>query len=167
LRWFTPEEATVAEALASIIVPSDDETPGLSDVDVLGPSAISALDRIVAGSKEKQVLYSRGLLSFDLWAIDQLGCKYADLSVIEQTKIFKAAEEDFEGQMTGHAMGKAWRRISGITQVANGKFFASQLYPEIRSDCFRVFYTSRVSWVWLEYDGPPMDQGYLRLDRHR
>ena len=43
-------------------------------------------------------------------------------------------------------------------------FVAGLLYPHVRSDCFQVFYTSRVSWIWLEYDGPPMEKGYLKLD---
>src|SRR6202161_4542111 len=65
-RWFTPEEAAVAEALAHIIVPSDEETPGLDDVDVLGPSAMVVLDKLIKTSSHKQYVYSRGLLSFDV-----------------------------------------------------------------------------------------------------
>jgi hypothetical protein len=37
------------------------------------------------------------------------------------------------------------------------------LYPVIRNDCIQIFYTSQVSWVWLGYDGPPMEKGYSNL----
>jgi hypothetical protein len=67
LRWFTPEEASVAEALARIIVPSDEETPGLDEVGVLDPPAIVALDNLVIGSPYRQQLYSRGLPDQVFW----------------------------------------------------------------------------------------------------
>ncbi len=40
---------------------------------------------------------------------------------------------------------KVWRRLQAIAQVRDGAFFAAELYPQIRDDCLRVFYTSRVS----------------------
>lgn len=40
LRWITPDEAVVAEALANLIIPSDNETPGIDEVCVLGPSSL-------------------------------------------------------------------------------------------------------------------------------
>jgi hypothetical protein len=46
-RRFTAGEAVAAEALAKVIVPSDEDTPGLEDVDVFGPAAIALLDKLV------------------------------------------------------------------------------------------------------------------------
>src|SRR5208283_2680528 len=88
LRWFTPEEAVVAEALARVIVPSDEETPGIDEVDVFGPPAIVALDGLVATSPHRQYLYSRGLLSFDVWALKKHGCKFAEMSKEDQIRLF-------------------------------------------------------------------------------
>jgi hypothetical protein len=79
-RWFTPEEAVVAEALARVIVPSDEEAPGIDEVDVFGPRAIVALDGLVATSPHRQYLYSRGLLSFDIWALKKHGHKFAEIT---------------------------------------------------------------------------------------
>jgi len=160
-RWFTSDEATVAEALANIIVPSDEETPGIDEVDVLGPPAIVTLDNLVMASAERQYLYSRGLLSFDTWALNQRGCKFAEMPKEDQTRLFRVAQQIYEGwTASGSATRKAWRRIRAITQAKDGSLLAAQLYPQIRNDCLQVFYTSRVSWVWLDYDGPPMDKGY-------
>ena len=164
LRWFTSDEAMVAEALANVIVPSDEETPGLDEVDVLGPSAIVALDKLVATSLQRQHLYSHGLLAFETWALNQRGCKFAEMPKEDQIMLFRAAQQVYEDWTAGaHPIIKAWHRLRGITRARSGSFFAGQLYPQIRSDCLQVFYTSRVSWVWLEYDGPPMDKGYPNL----
>jgi hypothetical protein len=164
LRWFTPDEAAIAEALANIIVPSDEETPGLEEVCVLGPPAIVALDDLIAESSERRYWYARGLLSFDTWALHQRGCKFANMSKEDQRMLFRAAEQ-IHASLTqnGTAVLKAWRRLLASMRAGTGSFFAARLYPQIRNDCLQVFYTSRVSWVWLEYDGPPMDKGYPSL----
>lgn len=164
LRWFTPDEVAVAEALARIIVPSDEETPGIDEVSVLDPPAIVTLDHMISTSPYRQYLYSRGLLSFDLWALRRYKRKFAELPQVDQIALFKAAEQLHErryGRMP--AISKVWRRLEAITQVRKGAYFAPQLYRQMRDDCLQVFYTSRVSWVWLEYDGPPMDRGYSNL----
>lgn len=168
LRWFTTEEAAVAEALATIIVPSDEETPGIEDVGVFGPPAIVALDNLVARSVDKQHVYSRGLVSFDAWALKEHKCGFAELPKENQITLFRAAQQVYEASMAkGSAVKKAWRKIRSIAQVRSGCYFAAQLYPQIRDDCIQVFYTSWVSWTWLDYDGPPMDQGYPKLTARR
>jgi len=167
LRWFTPEEASVAEALARIIVPSDEETPGLDDVGVLDLPAIIALDNLVIGSQYRQQLYSRGLLAFDNWALSQHGCKFAEVRKEDQIKFFSAVQQVSENKTDGiDLITRAWRKLR-ITQPTSALHAAAQLYPHIRTDCIQVFYTSRVSWVWLEYDGPPMDKGYPSLTEQR
>jgi len=160
-RWFTSDEAVVAEALARIIVPSDEETPGMDEVGVLDAPAMVALDHLVATSSLRQKVYARGLLSLDMWARKEGGCKFAEMSSECQIALFRAAQQMYE-EWTGSvpAIKKAWRRLRAITRARDGSFFAAQLYPQIRNDCLRVFYTSRVAWTWLEYDGPPMDKGY-------
>jgi hypothetical protein len=167
LRWFTTEEASVAHALANLFVPSDDRTPGLDDIDVLGPPAIVLLDKILSADPCKQVDYARGLLSFDIWARQECGCNFAEMTIKDQVKLLTAAQQCYEGWTGGSTLGKTWHRLRSVTDANNGKFFAARLYPEIRSDCFRVFYTSQVSWVWLDYDGPPMDAGYPHLTPRR
>jgi hypothetical protein len=167
LRWFAPEEAATAGALARIMVPSDEETPGIDDIDVLGPPAIEILDRLLKADAHKQYLYSRGLLSFDMWAMKAHGCKFAEMTANDQVMLVSAAQKCAEELLAGSAIGKAWRRLRSIAGIGSGRFFAAQLFREIRRDCLQVFYTSRVSWVWLEYDGPPMDEGYPRLAPRR
>ncbi|MGO9863380.1 MAG: gluconate 2-dehydrogenase subunit 3 family protein [Terriglobales bacterium] len=167
-RWFTPEEAVVAEALANIIVPSDEETPGIDDVCVLGPAAIVALDGLVGESSYRQPVYSRGLLAFDIWARKEHGCNFAEMQERDQIMLFRTAQRIYEGPTASvSAISKLWRKLQAIKQARNGSFFAATLYPLIRGDCLQVFYTSRVSWIWLDYDGPPMDEGYPKLAARR
>lgn len=167
LRWFTPEEAAVAVALTKVIVPSDDETPGLDDIDVLGPPAIDILDKLIQKNQYKQDIYARGLLSFDMWAMERRGRQFAALTPSDQSMLLQEAQRYSEKLREGSRPVRVWRMLCGIIQAAKGLLFAAQLYPEIRNDCLQVFYTSRVSWVWLEYDGPPMDEGYPRLEPRR
>lgn len=162
-RWLTGEEAAVAAALANVIVPSDEETPGLDDIDVLGPSAVDLLDKLISKNQEKQQLYVRGLLSFDRWASDTYGKSFSQLDVSEQISLLRRAEKYSDVLHSGSRAVRAWRMLRGAGQIKKGIVFAAQLYPEIRKDCLQIFYTSRVSWVWLEYDGPPMDEGYPKL----
>ena len=166
--WFTPEEAITTEALANMIVPSDEETPGIDEVDVLGPPALVMLGRLVATSPDRQGLYSRGLLGFDTWALKQRGCRFAELPKEDQASLFGAAQQIYEDWAAGGpAPLKAWRRLRGIIHAGNGSLFAAQLCSQIRDDCLQVFYTSGVSWVWLDYDGPPMDEGYPSVTARR
>lgn len=167
-RWFTPEEAVVAEALATVIVPSDQETPGIDEVDVLGPPAIVMLDNLITTSPHRQYLYSRGLLSFDAWALKERGCKFAEMSRADQVMLFGTAQQGYEDwTANASAVRKAWRRLRTVRQTRRGSFFAAQLYPQVRIDCLQIFYTSRVSWIWLDYDGPPMDKGYPSVVERR
>jgi hypothetical protein len=167
-RWITPEEAAVAEALANLIVPSDGETPGIEDVCVLGPSTVESLDRMIANSPERQGLYARGLLSFDVWAQRECGCKFASMHQETQIRLLKASEQIYEEWTSPAPLArKAWRRFKIVIRGKGIPFSVGQLFPQLRSDCLQVFYTSRVSWIWLEYDGPPMDEGYPKLAARR
>jgi hypothetical protein len=168
-QWLTPDEAAVAEALAKIIVPSDEESPGIDEVCVLGPSAITVLDRMVRNCSNRQYFYSRGLLSFDIWAWRLHGGKFVELSTEQQTNLFRTAQEISDRWKSPPSLiAKLWRRFGApFAEVSNGTFYAALLYPMIRGDSLRIFYTSRVSWVWLEYDGPPMEKGYAKLTEPR
>jgi hypothetical protein len=168
-QWFTHEESAVAEALGKTIIPSDEESPGFDEVCVLGPSAVSSLDRMVKNCVNRQYFYSRGLLSFDIWASQVHGRRFAELSVEQQTNLFRAAQEISDRWKAKPSLiTKLWRRFGApFAEVRKGTFYAALLYPMIRDDSIRIFYTSRVSWIWLGYDGPPMEKGYVSLTEPR
>jgi hypothetical protein len=86
----------------------------------------------------------------------------------DQIELLKTSQQIHEEWTSpAPAVKKAWRRLKIIARERCVPFFAGQLYPQVLSDCLQVFYTSRVSWIWLEYDGPPMDEGYPTLAARR
>jgi hypothetical protein len=83
-NWFVLEEATLLEILASLVVPSDDDTPGVNEMDVLGSSALKIIDTLVAGCARKQSLYTKGLIAFDELAQRIHKSKFHELSISMQ-----------------------------------------------------------------------------------
>jgi Gluconate 2-dehydrogenase subunit 3 len=167
-QWLTPEEMAVAEALTKIVIPSEEESPGIDEVGVLGPSAITSLDKMISGCPIKQHFYSRGLLSFDVWAMKEHGSTFPGLPVDQQTSLFRRAQEmNDRWNISSSLIAKVRRRFDALAQIMRGSFDAVMLYRIIRDDSVQIFYTSRVSWVWLDYDGPPMEKGYLNLTPRR
>lgn len=166
-QWFTADEATAADALATIIVPSDEKSPGFEDVGVLDPPGIVALDRLVAASWYSQFLYSRGLFALHIVAIKKHKRGFAELSKLEQTRLLETAQQVYESWSSPSALKRGLHKVRSVVQARNGWYFVAQLYPQIRNDCIQVFYTSHVCWTWLGYDGPPMDEGYPHLTPRR
>lgn len=168
-QWLMPEEAAVAEALGKVIIPSDEDSPGFDEVCVLGSSAITSLDKMIRNCADRQHFYSRGLLSFDVWSLRKYRRRFVEISTEQQIDLFREAQEINENRNgNSSVLMKFWRRFGApFTGVRAGTLYAGELYPMIREDCIQIFYTSRVSWVWLEYDGPPMEKGYSDLIRPR
>jgi len=166
--WFTPEEVAVVEALSKIIVPSEQDSPGIDEVSILGESAITSLDKMVAESPDRQRFYSPGLLAFDRWALKEQGHSFLELSTDQQTSLFQAVQEKYDHWWAQtSAVAKVQRGLNAIFHAGRGVFHAARLYPIIRNDCMQIFYTSSASWAWLQYDGPPMDKGYCSLTQPR
>ena len=86
-KWFVHEEAALVEAIASLIVPSDEETPGADEMDVLGSSAVSVINSLVANCTERQTVYAGGLIAIDEFSERIHGSKFLDLPVPSQTEL--------------------------------------------------------------------------------
>lgn len=156
-RWFTPAELAVASSLSSLIIPSDATGPGAAEAHVS-----TALDRLVAASGPRQDLYARGLLACDEWARREHGRLFAELTVDQQlvllTWIDRLKANRLQAtSLPGKVAGKA------ITLYQKWRCPLVELFPELVRDVQGAFYTSRVSWDWLRYDGPPMPAGYPDL----
>jgi len=156
-RWFTPEEALVVEALASLIVPSDETGPGAKEVGVT-----ASLDRLLAQSPSRQHAYRSGLLACDEWARRQHGRCFAELTVDQQRELLDwvdpAGSRPVKPSSLGH---KVWRKATDVYRKWRCPFV--ELFPELARDVMGAFYTHPVTWHWLGYDGPPMPAGYPDL----
>ncbi|MDH4038295.1 MAG: GMC family oxidoreductase N-terminal domain-containing protein [Candidatus Krumholzibacteria bacterium] len=163
-KWFTARESEIVEAIASLVVPTEDDIPGAAELSVLGPTAAATIGGWVAVSPQKQRLYTRGLLSFDEIARRRFGAGFAALPSEKRGQLFKDVEAMYQATLQSRsAAGKVTRKLGRFVGAFNGSVPAADLFPVVLRDTREAFYTSEVSWLWLGYDGPPMPHGYENL----
>lgn len=160
-KWFVHEEAELVRTLASLIVPSDEETPGANEMDVLGSSVLEVIDALVSSSKERQAVYAEGLVVLEELAETIHKTKFLQLPVSKQNHLLNSLDRSAQNRTRNGPIVKKLKKYLTLFQAAwKGSFPAVKLFSRLRSDVMEAFYTSKVSWVWLEYDGPPMPHGY-------
>ena len=163
-RWFTPQEREIVEALASLMVPSDQDTPGAAEVEVLGPSVVEVVDRAVAACAEKRAAYCRGLIVLDELAERRYGSRLLQLSVDKRIELIALVDDLCRHRMEMEGLrGKVRKKLSFLRNVWDWSSAAVTLFTVMRRDVLAAFYTSEVCWIWLGYDGPPMPDGYPSL----
>jgi choline dehydrogenase-like flavoprotein len=167
-HWFVSEEAALVEILASVIVPSEQDSPGAREIDVLGLSVVEKLDSWIAAAPDKQFIYSRGLVAFDELANRIYGCDVVGLTFEEQLGLIKFVDDLRQNRSKSASIfGKLKKRFLILSQMWDGSSPAVDLFPIFVQDILAAFYTSEVSWIWLGYDGPPMPYGYEDLHKPR
>ncbi len=162
-RWFTPEEEALVHALACVIIPSTEDVPGAADMDIIGTSAVRQIDALVAGRPGDHGRYARGLLAIDELAVRSYGGPYEALEASQQSALLSTVEA-LHRQLTDPSRSGLLRRLHQAASMLGAGGAAAELYPSLITDTQRVFYSSEVAWLWLEYDGPPMPLGYDSLD---
>jgi hypothetical protein len=161
-RWLSEEEYQLLEALASLIVPSDELGPGAHEAQV-----VAALEARLATSSERQQVYRSGLRSLE--QITRRLCRQSlgDLPRPVQHAIFAALEQAHQKR---HAGGTALhhrlrRKLRTWRYSRRGYTDAIALFPHLVRDVLETFYCSPVAWEWLGYQGPPLTRGwYLTLN---
>jgi hypothetical protein len=162
-HWFTVDEHSVVDVLASLIVPSDGDGPGAKESGV-----VERINRLVAGSPDRQSVYARGLLALDERAQSDYGRGFAQLTYEQQVDLLRQMDRlHHKWSGSGSVMNKIRVKMAILYYKWNGFFWAVDLFPRLLQDVLRVFYTSRVCWDWLDYDGPPMPCGYPDLLERR
>lgn len=163
-RWFTAQEYALVGVLAALVVPSDDAGSGAPEAGVA-----DALDSLLASSQRVRGLYASGLLAFDELAQRQYGRQFIELERSEQMRLLNLVDQTY--QRTKYAEGstadKVRRKLADVYYswpapgAWDGLGAAVDLFPKLVDDVKRTFYTSRVAWDWLGYDGPPFPHGYI------
>lgn len=157
-RWFTAHEYMLVGVLAALIVPSDDIGPGASDAGVA-----DTLDGWLASSRRLRGLYTSGLLAFNALAEYTYGRQFTELERDEQTHLLHLVDQAYQGTKytEGSMANKVRRRLTDVYYswpapgAWGGLGAAGDLFPQLVEDIQQAFYTSRVAWDWLGYDGPP------------
>lgn len=161
LQWFTADESALVQILANLIVPSDETSPGAAQLNHSGRSAVETLDRLVVGSPPRQALYARGLLALDRLAKDRYRSTFACLSQQNQVHLLQFLDRLHQKWSTPISLiAKIKTKLVILYHQWSGLVPAVELFPRLVHDVLQAFYTDRVSWVWLDYDGPPMPDGY-------
>jgi len=156
-RWFTPAEAHVVAALASLIVPSDETGPGAKEAGVT-----ESLDLLLAQSPARQRLYRSGLLACDEWAHRRHGRSFVELAADKQRQLLDWADPAPPGSKIPSSLAhKVWRKAASVYRKWRCPLV--ELFPDLARDVMGAFYTHPIAWDWLGYDGPPMPAGYPDL----
>ena len=151
----------VVTALASLIIPSDETGPGAKEADVT-----KTLDGLLARTPSRHDLYRYGLLACDEWALRKHGRSFAALLPEEQRALLCWVDPfNLSFTRTSSLSRKLLRKAVNIYRKWRCPLVA--LFPELCRDVMGAFYTHRVSWQWLGYDGPPMPEGYPDLSERR
>lgn len=157
-RWFTTGEYRLIGALATLILPSDETGPGASEAGV-----VDTLDHLVATSRSRQALYARGLYGFDELAQRKHGRGFAELTHAQQVNLLKMVDPaHYSGNARTTSVVEVKRKLTVLYRHFIGPSLgeASVLFPVLVGDVLQAFYSSRVAWDWLGYDGPPGPRGY-------
>lgn len=165
-RWFAAEEAEVVNSLARLIIPSSDDVPGASDLEIMGKPVLEQIDGRVASRPPSQFFYARGLIAVDEMARQAYGRTFADISEHEKAKLLTTMESLHRKSVDPSRSGFR-RKLSHALGMWAGASAAADLYEQVVSDTQQVFYSSDIAWLWLEYDGPPMPLGYESLETAR
>ncbi len=158
-RVLTEHEFATLEALADLIVPSDDLGPGARDLD----AARRVEDRLMRHSYELE-RYRKGLRWLDQAAAQVYGAGtfFVDLGREEQIALLEQIEATARKLRGGRGgvMGVAWRYWDRLMVTLFG-FGAGVFFLNlVREDVLEAVYSHPRTWIALGYDGPPQPLGY-------
>ncbi|MDR7543855.1 MAG: gluconate 2-dehydrogenase subunit 3 family protein [Armatimonadota bacterium] len=152
LRWFGAAQAAVLLAFAAVIVPTSAGGPGALEAAVL-----EQIDRRVSRSAVRQHVYERGLPALDRLARYRYGTGAAGLSSEQLEELLQYVQQVRQARRArGRSVaGRLMRGIDRFRRGLRGEEAAVRLVPWLVRDVLDAFYSSRVAWEWLGYDGPP------------
>lgn len=159
-KWFNSREYAIVGALAAMIIPSDETGSGALEANVVG-----SLDHLLAERKDRHTLYKEGLNAFDELARSKHSQEFIKLTQEQQLSLLELVSSTSEELvLTDFSLSN---RINRKIKYYYYKYFSHglgatiDLFPKLVKDVKNAFYTSRVSWDWLGYDGPPQPLGYI------
>ena len=159
-RWFTPGEYALVSVLAALIIPTDETGIGASEANV-----VNSIDLMVSKSQEQQILYREGLEAFDDVARDEYGRVFVELTNEQQISILNLVDHTLDELKISNfsLLNRINRKVKYYYYKCKpgGLGGTIDLFPKMVKDVKREFYTSKVAWDWLGYDGPPQPGGYI------
>jgi hypothetical protein len=156
-------EVALIRCLANLIVPYDDETPGAEDAD-----AVRWIDTSLSLSAQRTALYAAGLIAIDEMAVKASGVGFVEMPHDAQIALLRQIETMVDTIQITPTLGTKLKSVAtSVSCQLSGTADAIALFEVLVADVKQAFYTSEICWRWLEYDGPPMFQGYLTSSQGR
>ncbi len=147
---FTQYQATIVEEVTSLIIPTDAD-PGAREAGV-----VYELDRNVASSDELKELYEEGTEWLDYMAMKTSDKEsFLDLSHNEKINILRLADSARFSYIYKIYLFIRYR----VSRTVRKYFYT------IKNQTIEAFYTSKIGWKVVGYQGPPQWSGYL--DYHK
>ncbi len=158
-RVLTEHEFATLEALADLIVPSDDLGPGARDV-----AAAWRIENWLMRDSRRLDRYRRGLRWLDQMAALTYGPgrTFLSLSPSEREALLLTVERDVQAWRRPPASlwDRAWRYWERLLDTLVGLEFGALFFYVVREDVLAAVYSDPRVWSRLGYDGPPQPLGY-------
>ena len=156
--FFSEHQYALVATLAALIVPTDDD-PGATEAGVA-----DYIDTLVAGSEERQVVYTKGLKWLDEFSQERYGSgkDFLSLSLKKQIDLLRLIDEiqSMRFRPVSSFLQRVHRKINKIWDDLFGAGENSKFFNKVRKDVFYGYYSSPVSWKVVGYFGPPQPNGY-------
>lgn len=165
-QCLSSDEFRVLEALAAVVIPSDEHGPGAREAGVA-----QRIHQSILHAEPVRRRYAEGLQAIDAVSRKRHGEAFAELPYETRRDLFTFLEG---------AYGKLWPQnppttFSGKVQWKLHHFYYRQIVgvsdpalimiDQIVRDAADAFYSTPVAWEWLGYSGPPFPFGYAGRGR--
>jgi hypothetical protein len=152
IRFFSPEESRVMEAVCDRIIPQDDRAEDRR-IPILPRIDERLLEDRHDGYRYEGMPPDREAFRLGAKAIDEIarhlhGRDFADLDFADQENILKSLHDG-----RPPAADEIWRRMP-----------VSRFWMMLVQDCAEAYYAHPWAWEEIGYGGPAYPRGYMRLE---
>lgn len=165
-RCLSSDEFRLLEALAAVVIPSDEHGPGAKEAGVA-----QRIHQSILHAEPVRRRYAEGLRAIDAVARKRHGDAFAELPYETQRDLFTFVEgaygklwpqdppTTFSGKVKWKLYHFYYRQMAGVSDPA------LIMIDQIVRDAADAFYSTPVAWEWLGYSGPPFPFGYAGRGR--
>jgi hypothetical protein len=152
IRFFSPEEARLLEAVCSHIIPQDDREPR-ARIPVMPQIDKRLAANKIPGYQFEDMPSDREAYRLGLQAIDQIAVHlhartFVELEPLEQDLLLKLLHDG-----KPPAAHEIWKRMP-----------VHRFWMLLVQDCIEGYYCHPASWDEIGYGGPAYPRGYMRLE---
>lgn len=154
--FFNEHQYALVATLAALIMPTDKD-PGATEAGV-----VDYIDKIVADSKKKQDIYTKGLKWLDDFSQEKFGTAkdFLNLSLGRQIDMLGLIYAKFAPRRASSLVQRVSRKLTSIWDGLFGDRIHTAFCRTIRQDVLDGYYSNPIAWKGVGYFGPPNPVGY-------